>query len=88
MGEDVPFSLCVADALRPGLPLVYVNDKFVEMSGYAKREVLGHNCRFLQGPASEVAAINALKASVQVTYSSSGSASHTHSARRPLAKSR
>ncbi len=30
-------------------PIVYVNQSFLEMTGYAADEVLGRNCRFLQG---------------------------------------
>ena len=30
--------------------LVYVNDAFVRITGYQAEEVLGRNCRFLQGP--------------------------------------
>ncbi|ETW13690.1 PAS/PAC sensor protein [Roseivivax marinus] len=30
-------------------PLVLVNDAFCRLTGYAPDEVLGHNCRFLQG---------------------------------------
>ncbi|MEO1459362.1 MAG: PAS domain S-box protein, partial [Pseudomonadota bacterium] len=40
-------SVVVADARSPETPLVYVNDAFVALSGYARAEVLGRNCRFL-----------------------------------------
>ena len=32
-----------------GLPLVYVNDAFTAMTGYPLMDILGRNCRFLQG---------------------------------------
>lgn len=31
-------------------PIVYANDGFLEMTGYDREDVLGRNCRFLQGP--------------------------------------
>ena len=34
-------------------PIVYANAAFHEMTGYPPQEVLGRNCRFLQGPATE-----------------------------------
>ena len=39
----------ISDARQPDMPIVYVNPMFEEMSGYAAVEVLGRNCRFLQG---------------------------------------
>jgi diguanylate cyclase (GGDEF)-like protein/PAS domain S-box-containing protein len=41
--------LTIADATDPNLPLVYVNSAFERMTGYSRQEVLGRNCRFLQG---------------------------------------
>jgi diguanylate cyclase (GGDEF)-like protein/PAS domain S-box-containing protein len=38
-----------ADATRPDHPAVLVNPAFVKMTGYAEDEVIGRNCRFLQG---------------------------------------
>jgi len=31
-------------------PIVYVSDDFLTLTGYSRSEVLGRNCRFLQGP--------------------------------------
>jgi PAS domain S-box-containing protein len=39
----------ISDATRPEMPLIYVNEAFVKMTGYPSEEILGHNCRFLQG---------------------------------------
>lgn len=40
----------IADARRHDQPLVYANAAFLRMTGYREAEVLGRNCRFLQGP--------------------------------------
>ncbi|MCZ2805223.1 diguanylate cyclase [Modestobacter sp. VKM Ac-2983] len=42
--------IVIADARRPDQPLVYANAAFLRMTGYPEAEVLGRNCRFLQGP--------------------------------------
>jgi PAS domain S-box-containing protein len=39
----------ICDARQQDMPIVYVNPMFEQMSGYASSEVLGRNCRFLQG---------------------------------------
>lgn len=37
----------IADAMQEDLPLVFVNRAFEDLTGYASREVVGQNCRFL-----------------------------------------
>ena len=42
--------ITVSDPRQPDNPLVYVNPAFCRLTGYREDEVLGRNCRFLQGP--------------------------------------
>lgn len=39
----------LSDPNLPDMPIIYVNPAFERMTGYSSDEVLGHNCRFLQG---------------------------------------
>ena len=39
----------ISDARLPDMPIIYVNLMFEQMTGYTSSEVLGRNCRFLQG---------------------------------------
>ena len=40
----------ISSSRLPDMPIVYASDGFLKMTGYEKREeVLGKNCRFLQG---------------------------------------
>jgi PAS domain S-box-containing protein len=41
--------IVITDPKLPDNPIVYVNPAFERISGYAVEEVLGRNCRFLQG---------------------------------------
>nr|AML79589.1 putative LOV domain-containing protein [Asteromonas gracilis] len=43
----------VADATLPDMPLIFASDGFYQMTGYGPDEVLGHNCRFLQGEGTD-----------------------------------
>lgn len=45
----IPITTTVADNTLPDCPLVYVSDGFCDLTGYQPEEILGHNCRFLQG---------------------------------------
>ena len=48
-----PVALVVADACAPDHPIVFVNPAFTRMTGYSAEDVLGQNCRFLQGPRTD-----------------------------------
>lgn len=47
--ESSKSGMLIADARSADLATVYVNPAFVRMSGYAESEILGRNCRFMQG---------------------------------------
>ncbi|MBW4040236.1 MAG: PAS domain-containing protein [Acidobacteria bacterium] len=55
--RSVTSGISVANAQAPDLPLTYVNPAFEVMTGYALEEVLGKNCRFLQGDQRDQSAI-------------------------------
>ncbi len=59
--ETSPVNVTLADATRPGRPLIYVNPAFCETTGYTPEEVIGRNCRFLQGPDTDAAAVGRLR---------------------------
>ncbi|MEG4116197.1 EAL domain-containing protein [Microcoleus sp. N9_B4] len=42
--------IVIADAKAPDCPIIYCNPAFERMTGYCASEILGRNCRFLQGP--------------------------------------
>ena len=46
-------------------PLIYVNEGFERMTGCPVAEVLGRNCRFLQGPDSDAGAIAEIRAALR-----------------------
>ena len=51
----------VADALAEDKPMVYVNPAFEQMTGYNEAELLGRNCRFLQGDDRRQRAVTELR---------------------------
>lgn len=46
------------------LPLVYANSSFQRLTGYVPSEILGRNCRFLQGPETDRADVARLAAAL------------------------
>ncbi|WP_431136859.1 PAS domain S-box protein [Psychroserpens mesophilus] len=39
----------ITDALKHDNPIIYFNSAFQNLTGYSSKEILNHNCRFLQG---------------------------------------
>src|ERR1700753_2611096 len=46
-------------------PVVFANDSFCRLSGYDREEILGRNCRFLQGPETDPADVRAIHIAVE-----------------------
>lgn len=42
--------ITISDNLQQDNPIVYANEGFEKLTGYSLEDVLGRNCRFLQGP--------------------------------------
>jgi PAS domain S-box-containing protein len=57
--------ITIADAQAPDLPLIYVNEEFEKLTGYTQSECLGKNCRFLQGPRTEKAAVAKIRKALE-----------------------
>ena len=54
-------SVVITDPARPDNPVIFVSEEFVKQTGYPPKEVLGRNCRFLQGPETDAAAVDAIR---------------------------
>lgn len=63
--EALNAGVVISDALSPDMPIVYVNSKFEEMSGYKSSDVLGRNCRFLQGNGNDQPGLISIRAAIK-----------------------
>ena len=63
--EKNPVGVSIADAKKPDMPLVYVNGSFSEITGYSEADVIGTNCRFLQGAQTAPEAVQALSQAIK-----------------------
>lgn len=46
-------AICLCDPNDPELPIVFANRAFRRLTGYSEEEIIGRNCRFLQGPKTD-----------------------------------
>ena len=54
-------AIAISDVRLPDRPLVYINRAFESMTGYLAKDVLGKNCRFLQGADTQQPEIGRLR---------------------------
>ncbi|KAF4973909.1 hypothetical protein FZEAL_9135 [Fusarium zealandicum] len=57
-------SFCLSDPVKSGFPIIYASDEFEELTGYARTDVLAHNCRFLQGPQTDRESISRMRSAI------------------------
>ncbi|MDP2399141.1 MAG: PAS domain-containing protein [Burkholderiales bacterium] len=59
--EAAASGIAIANARDPLLPLIYVNAAFERITGYTRAEVIGRNCRFLQGDVRDEEAMETIR---------------------------
>ncbi len=58
---SAPTGVVISDPNLPDCPIVFANAAFHRISGYPPEEVIGRNCRFLQGRGSDPKAVAAIR---------------------------
>ncbi|WP_329609843.1 PAS domain-containing protein [Paracoccus benzoatiresistens] len=56
--------MLITDPRQPDNPIVFVNDAFARLTGYTRAETLGRNCRFLQGPGTNVEDVDRMRQAI------------------------
>jgi PAS domain S-box-containing protein len=72
-GSEDPFAsairatrmaMIVTDATQADNPIIFANDAFLRLTGYGRDEVIGRNCRFLQGADTDPEALAEIRAAI------------------------
>jgi PAS domain S-box-containing protein len=56
--------MTLTDPNQPDNPIVFANKAFLDLTGYEEHEILGRNCRFLQGAETDRDAVAELRAAI------------------------
>ncbi|MCM3796524.1 STAS domain-containing protein [Priestia megaterium] len=56
--------LTITDPSLPDNPIIYANKGFLDLTGYEREEVVGKNCRFLQGKQTNPTTIKEMKQAI------------------------
>nr|AML79242.1 putative LOV domain-containing protein [Joinvillea ascendens] len=51
--ERIEKNFVITDPRLPDNPIIFASDSFLELTEYSREEILGRNCRFLQGPETD-----------------------------------
>jgi len=59
-------NFCLSDPRLPDNPVVFASPGFYNLTGYTAKEVLGRNCRFLQGPGTDTKTVEIIRKAVAI----------------------
>ncbi|OOF30394.1 PAS domain S-box protein [Salinivibrio proteolyticus] len=62
--DAADIGIIITDARLPDIPITYVNGAFEKHTGYLSKEVVGKNCRFMQGDDREQAEVATLRSAI------------------------
>lgn len=62
--EATRMPMIVTDPRQPDNPILFVNRAFIAMTGYTPEEMVGRNCRFLQGPETDAAVVAEIRRAI------------------------
>jgi len=54
-------AICLCDPHKADFPIVFANRAFRNLTGYSESEIVGRNCRFLQGPDTDQAQVQKIR---------------------------
>ncbi|WP_245739279.1 PAS domain-containing protein [Sphingomonas rubra] len=57
--------MIITNPRLPDNPVVFANDSFCRLTGYLREEIIGHNCRFLQGPETDAETVRLIHEAVE-----------------------
>lgn len=58
-------AMVITNPALPDNPIVFCNEAFQSLTGYGREEIIGRNCRLLQGPDSDPEAIRRIREAVE-----------------------
>ena len=61
---SVSDGIIITDPLQPDNPIIYINPAFTKITGYTAQDILGKNCRCLQGEKTDTKAVELIREAI------------------------
>lgn len=62
--ERIEKNFVITDPRLPDNPIIFASDSFLELTEYSREEILGRNCRFLQGPETDPETVRKIRKAI------------------------
>uniref|UniRef100_A0A803LGW8 non-specific serine/threonine protein kinase n=1 Tax=Chenopodium quinoa TaxID=63459 RepID=A0A803LGW8_CHEQI len=63
--ERIEKNFVITDPRLPDNPIIFASDSFLELTEFTREEILGRNCRFLQGPETDQATVQKIRDAIR-----------------------
>nr|AML78336.1 putative LOV domain-containing protein [Helwingia japonica] len=63
--ERIEKNFVISDPRLPDNPIIFASDSFLELTEYTREEILGRNCRFLQGPETDKGTVSQIRDAIR-----------------------
>nr|AHZ63907.1 phototropin [Entransia fimbriata] len=63
--ERIEKNFVITDPRLPDNPIIFASDAFLQLTEYGREEILGRNCRFLQGPDTDPHVVLEIRAAIK-----------------------
>ncbi|KAG5403673.1 hypothetical protein IGI04_009791 [Brassica rapa subsp. trilocularis] len=63
--ERIEKNFVISDPRLPDNPIIFASDSFLELTEYTREEILGRNCRFLQGPETDQSTVQKIRDAIR-----------------------
>ncbi|XXG46389.1 hypothetical protein AAC387_Pa02g1251 [Persea americana] len=63
--ERIEKNFVITDPRLPDNPIIFASDSFLELTEYSREEILGRNCRFLQGPDTDQGTVSEIRDAIR-----------------------
>ncbi len=63
--DSCQLGVLISDPAQEDMPTIFANPAFTQVTGYSRADIIGQNCRFLQGPETDPAEVELIRQAIR-----------------------